>query len=149
MRVAPSLLRWGTLVVLVLLLTLAVSACGGGEEAQPEAAEPGQTTGDTALPAPGEQARLRCGESCASHGNCGNTLNQGLYVLLDRDRPVAAAGQHDMAVPAETVVTVREIRPQTVVSPSGEERAQNFFRVLVPERNEEAWVANWCLVQVP
>lgn len=97
------------------------------------------------MPAPGEQARLRCSQACASHGHCGNTANAELYVLLDRDGPVAAAGRHDMAVPAETIVTVRELRPQILVSPAGEEQLQNFFRVLVSGRNEEAWVAAWCI----
>lgn len=149
MKSPASLLRWGALAAFFLLLTFTITACGGGDETEPAPVGQAPVTGDTALPAPGEQATLRCSEACASHGHCGNTLNQGLYVLLDRNGPVAAAGLQDMAVPAETIVTVREVRPETVVLVSGEERIQNFFRVLVPERNEEGWVADWCIVRAP
>lgn len=144
MRPRVSLGRWGLLPALCLLLALV--ACGGGSEEQ----VPSESAGtDLGPPAPGEQALLRCSEACSNHGHCGATLNQGLHVLLDRDGPVAAAGQHDMAVPAETLVTVRDVQPRTLVFLSGEERQHNFFRVLVPERSEEAWVADWCLVRVP
>lgn len=148
MKASASRLRWGTFVAFFLLLTLTLSACGGGGEEQlPQSTGLAPAAGEGALPAPGEQALLRCGDSCASHGHCGNTLNQEPYVLLDRDGPVAAAGRQDMAVPAETIVTVREIRPQILVSPSGEEQLHNFFRVLVSGRNEEGWVASWCIVR--
>ena len=146
MRSPVASLRPGVLAMLFLLLTLAVSACGGGdEEALPEPAGPDPAAGDIALPAPGEQARLRCSQTCASHGHCGNSANAELYVLLDRDGPVATAGRHDMAVPDGTIVSVRELRPEILVSPSGEEQLHNFFRVLVSDRNEEAWVAAWCI----
>ena len=134
--------RWG--ILFALFLALALTACGGGDEEQ----LPDQpvTTGDTILPAAGEQARLRCSAACASHGHCGETLNQGVHVLLDRSGPVAAAGQQDMAVPAETLVTVREVQPRTVQFVSGQQQQRNFFRVFVPDRNEEAWVVDWCVV---
>jgi hypothetical protein len=135
--------KWDKLLVLFLLLIL--TACGGGDEEQ-QTTEPLPGTGDAALPLPGEQARLRCSASCSSHGYCGPTLNQGPYVLLDRDGPVAAAGQHDMALPAETLVTVEEVQPRTLVRVSGEELQHNFLRVWVPERNETAWISNWCIV---
>lgn len=142
MKRRVSCWRWGILPALVLVLVLA--ACGGGDEEQlpdqPVASE------DAILPAPGEQARLRCSDACASHGHCGQTLNQGVHVLLNRGRPVAAAGQQDMAVPAETLVTVSEVQPRTVQFVSGEQQQRNFFRVFVPDRNEEAWVVDWCLV---
>jgi hypothetical protein len=146
MKPPASIVRGISLVVLFLLLTVTISACGGDEEeAPPESTGPGSAAGDTALPAPGEQAVLRCSEACTSRGHCGRAVNEDVYVLLDRDGPVAAAGQHDMAVLAETMVTVREIRPETLVSPSGEEQLQNFFRVLVSGREEEGWVASWCI----
>ena len=156
MKSSASRVRWGTFVAFLLLLTLILSACGGGGEEQlPESTGLAPAAGEGALPAPGEQALLRCGESCASHGHCGNTLNHAAvmvgHAIADRHAdlraPVAAAGRQDMAVPAETIVTVREIRPQILVSPSGEEQLHNFFRVLVSGRNEEGWVASWCIVR--
>ena len=129
------------LLALVILVSV-VMACGGGGAELPPAA------GLTPNVAAGTAA-LACSQECADRGQCGPTEDRGPAVLLNLEQPAVVAAEHDLAVPEGTTVEVREVQSRTVVDASGNGFPLNFYRVFVQSRNVEAWVAEWCVINVP
>lgn len=125
-------------VTLVLIISL-IAACGGGNDDTPPADEVGDA------PPPGASA-LTCNEECRARGQCGESTDRGTVVLLNLEQPAVLATEHDLAIPAATAIEVREERAVTVQeTATGVEFPATFYRVFVPDRSVEAWVAGWCV----
>jgi hypothetical protein len=130
--------RHGLGACALVLLWLLLAACRGGNEAA--------TTTMTDLPDATQadaNVRLVCDLSCAERGQCGSGAS-GQVVLLKREAP--AVTDHNLAVPAETVVSVMETRGEQVVeNASGQQFTVTFFKVFIPDRAIDGWVPQWCV----
>lgn len=133
-------LRW--LPGLLLAFLLLVACLGGGNEEQfPPPAAPV----DVVPPPSG--ALLACSQECSDRGQCGRSPDRGEVVLLNWEGPALNTNEHDLAVPANTVVEIVEQRSETVVEVmSGLEFQLNFFHVFIPERQDYGWAAGWCVM---
>lgn len=133
------------LVVTIMNVVVACSLLGGGD-GDPAAQTPGDGDGGQ-QPAPAGATTLTCSQECADRGQCGESADRGQVVLLSADQPAVAATEHELAVAAGSSVNVVDARSVTVVEEtSGLEFPINFYRVFIPERNTEAWVAGWCVL---
>ena len=129
-----------TLLASFVIIISLIAACGGGNDDAP--ADDG--IGDVA---PAGGTALTCSQECADRGQCGESTDRGTVVLLNLEQPAVMAAEHDLAVPAATAVNVVEERLVTVLeTATGAEFQVPFYRVFVPERNVEAWVAGWCVI---
>lgn len=127
------------LVSFVIIISL-IAACGGGNDDAP----PDDGVGDVA---PAGGTALTCSQECADRAQCGESVDRGTVVLLNLEQPAVLADEHDLAVPAATAVNVVEERLVTVLeTATGSEFEVPFYRVFVPDRNVEAWVAGWCVI---
>ena len=136
-----------TLVVVMVIMAYLIVACGGGT---PGDAYPAPGVGDGSdLPPAGQAggATLTCSRECADRGQCGESTDRGRVVLLSAAQPALSPVDFNLAIPDGTNVSVLETRSVDVVeSASGFQFPVNFYRVLVPARNVEGWVASWCLL---
>jgi hypothetical protein len=127
----------GWRLVAFVVLLLAITACGGGEET------PGERT-----PGAPQQATLTCSQECADRGFCGTSPDRGRVVLLNREGPSVTPAEFDLAIADNTAVNVLEQRAVTVVQVSSSVPFDAiFFNLFVPDRQESGWTAAWCLVQ--
>lgn len=139
-------LEWGKLrlpqlqvrlLIAFVLLVNVIAACGGGGNG---------TSAPEEVAPPVEGASLNCSQECRDRGQCGESEDRGTVVLMSVDQPAVSAIDHDLAVPNNSPIEVREQRPVTLVeNATGLEFPVTFFRVFVPNRNVEAWVAEWCV----
>ena len=90
------------------------------------------------------QATLICDRACSERGQCG-TAEQGAMILLNSSAP--AAVNHDMAVPAGTIVQINQTEPRNVTQYSDNATFPiSYYLVTVPDRGF-GWVAGWCVGQ--
>lgn len=90
------------------------------------------------------EALLICSQECADRGQCGSS-EAGQMVLLSNAGP--ATEGHNVAVPANSGVSIERQEARTVVQVSSEEQFQMpFYLVNIPDRGQ-AWVAGWCIGQ--
>lgn len=128
----------------LLLAVNLLTAClfGGGDENATN--PPGNGDGQSSV---GQGATLTCSQECSNRGQCGQSQERGTVVLLNIEAPAVAATDHDLAIAAGTVVEVVEVSPVNVVeNATGFEFPVNFYRVFIPDRNTQAWVAGWCVL---
>ncbi len=135
--------RWinlGRAVPLVALMSfgvLTLSACSilGRGDSGPTSGNEGALAGE---------ALLVCSQECSDRGQCGSS-EAGQMVLLSNVGP--ATEGHNLAVPANSGVSIERQEARTVVQISTEEQFQMpFYLVNVPDRGQ-AWVAGWCIGQ--
>lgn len=90
------------------------------------------------------EARLTCSNECADRAQCGES-EQGTMILLSSFGP--ATLQHDLAVPADTAVTIdrQEVR-MAIQAGRDREIPVTFYQVNIPERGL-GWVPGWCVGQ--
>lgn len=125
------------LVVLMSFGILTMSACSilGRDDSAPISGSEGALAGE---------AFLICSQECADRGQCGSS-EAGQMVLLTDAGP--ATEGHNMAMPANSGVSIERQEARTVVQVSTEEQFQMpFYLVNIPDRGQ-AWVAGWCIGQ--
>jgi hypothetical protein len=91
-------------------------------------------------------ARLSCNSLCAARGQCG-TLDTGEVVVLLGLAEPAVAG-HTKFVANNTAVTITQNQERTLVV-EADNTSYNlpFYQVILPDTQELAWVAGWCVEQ--
>ncbi|MFW6062917.1 MAG: hypothetical protein ACOC9V_01975 [Chloroflexota bacterium] len=139
-RLRAGLARQLMLLVSFVIIISLIAACGGGNDDAPPDGQVGDVT-------PAGGTALTCSQECADRGQCGESVDRGTVVLLNLEQPAVLADEHDLAVPAATAVNVVEERLVTVLeTATGSEFEVPFYRVSIPDRNVEAWVAGWCVI---
>jgi hypothetical protein len=137
----PRTKRWRFVAFIVVIL-MALAACGGGAEAPSEGLPP---EGGVAS---AFQATLTCSQECANRGFCGTSPDRGQVVLLNREGPSVTPSEFDLAIPDNTRVDILDQRVETVVElTSSIPFDTTFFNVFVPDRQDGGWAAAWCVVQ--
>ena len=126
--------RPGWLLIALGLLTLLVACGRGGEPETPVATS--EPTNNNLM--------LSCSPECLARGHCGPAEDGRNIVLLVRSGP--NVNSHDMAV-AENILVVIENRQTLALieTSTNAPMSTDFYQVFVPDRNERAWVASWCL----
>ena len=128
-------------LILAIVITLAMSACGRGENV--DVVPEGQQQPEAA---PAEQVTLQCSAECAARGQCGQTVDGASVVFLNLEGPAVEPTEHDLVVPANTPVTVQDVRPVTLVEEAtGAQFQRNFYWVFVSQQNAQGWVVDWCV----
>jgi hypothetical protein len=123
---------------LLIVLSFLAASCGGGGNGGDENLVLGS---DQTLSG---QAVLVCSQGCLDRAQCGLS-DQVETVLLNSTG--AATRNHDIAIPAGTVVNVdhQEMHPVVQVSDQASGRVP-FYLVEMPEVGF-GWVAGWCVGQ--
>lgn len=120
-----------------LLISAALTACSlvGGNNRQ--------LGGQTVLEG---EVVLICSDTCASRGQCGESLDRGRFVFAHQAGP--AVSEHDTALPAGTRATVLEPPRQVLLEQisNGQQLPPiYFYHVALVDPAQQGWVAGWCV----
>jgi hypothetical protein len=122
------------LFLLMIFAALILNACSVLKLAQDEAPD--------SISRENLDLSLVCSEECSDRGQCGITDTGEVFVLLATHEP--ALIDHDLALAANTKITITQEETLTVLQVTDEEQfVVPFYKVLAPDRRE-AWVAGWC-----
>ena len=125
------------LAVVLLLLT----ACLGRRENAPMRGDTARLTG---------VAMLVCDQACANQAQCGESVDRGQVVLLNWLAPATYSDGQTLAVRVDTNVQIQQIQSMPAVHrATGAAPDVLFYQVFLEERQQNAWVAGWCIQGMP